>query len=689
MGRLLRLFSVLGVGVVLAASAGGAADRTSTSAKRTLIAKAKANVWIDADGGSCLRRPTRGTYVDSQACKSLQSAADAAATGDVIVIQPGRYPGQKLTGSKRLTFAATGRGRPSFGQIITSAANFTLRHVLIENRDPPAGQTICSYFDFTLFTCGANQSYDDVTVDALNKGSGDPARRGGLQVDSTSTNLVFKNGEIRGVADHKGFQGGADGMLLENNYWHDIRLTPAGGAAGVHNECAYITGGNHQTWRRNRFINCPVMAMFFANYIGGPPFSDVTVENNVFAHTLNERGGWHDGAAFVIPNGAGGQNQVNGWVVRYNTFEVPPDFGRTPETGDDNGSARFYGNLGSDGACGVPEWTYRYNVGATCGGVGEIPVRNPTNDASHPNQAPFFVNAPKGDFHLHTGAPPINRGDPDTYPARDRDGRNRLVGSAPDAGAYEFSGRGATTGILAVGDFGLGSGPPRGLGAAMRSFERANPALLAVALGNNDPTRGRSFDSSWRSAFGWLGKAGVGVAGALGKQDVAVRHGRYQFRVLKMPAAYYARRVGGVQLVVLDSTSVTGGQTRWLRRTLSRSTNLVRIVVVHDPPFACGSSLGDAAVRKQWAPLFERYGVRLVLSAGDHTYQRFAAGRVTYVVHGAAASVSRLRSCPGSYPNRGAASASRGFVYVTADAGGVLLRAVDLTGKVVDRLRVP
>ena len=95
----------------------------------------------------------------------------------------------------------------------------------------------------------------------------------------------------------------------------------------------------------------------------------------MFTHTLNDGGTWHDGAAFVIPNGANGQNQVNNWVVRYNTFEVPPLITSTPSTADDNGSARFYGNLGADGACGIPEWTYSYNVGETCGGKGEVRVR--------------------------------------------------------------------------------------------------------------------------------------------------------------------------------------------------------------------------------------------------------------------------------------------------------------------------
>ena len=675
-GRLLAPSALLLVGLVGPATVSGR-TRGSDEQARTLAA----NLWVDANGGSCARQPRRAAYGDARACGTLQAASNAAATGDLVLIRDGRYGGQLLTGTKKLTFRGAGPGRPSFGQLITSASNVTLQHLLIENRDAPT-QTVCSYFDFTLFTCGARQTYDDVIVDGLQKGVGSPDRRGGLQVDEASSNLVFTNGEIRGVRDHKGFQGGAAGMMIQNTYFHDIRLTPAGEAAGVHNECAYVTGGDRQTWSGNRFVLCPVMAMFFANYVGGPPFTSVTIENNLFTHSLSGAGTWHDGSSFVIPNGAGGQNQVNNWVVRYNTFEVPPDFGRTPGTGDDNGSALFYGNLGADGACGAPEWTYRYNVGETCRGTGEVSVAGATNSSRRPNQAPFYRDAPNGDFKLRAGSAAVNRGDPDNYPARDRDGKNRLVGSAPDAGAFERVAN-ATTGILAVGDVG------GRVGSGIRGYESSNPASLLVTLGNNDPTRGRAFSGAWRGTFGWLRAAGVGVAGALGPRDVGVGRGRYQFAVLRMPGPYYVKRVGDVELLVLDSTAVTPAQTRWLRRTLARKTPRFRIAVVSHPPFACGATLGSAAVRTQWVPLLERYGVGLVLSGNDRSYQRFARAGVTYVVQpGASAQMSAPRSCPSSYPTRVAGKAARGFVYVTVDAAGVLVRVLGVNGATVDRFRI-
>jgi len=246
------------------------------------------------------------------------------------------------------------------------------------------------------------------------------------------------------------------------------------------------------------------------------------------------------------------------------------------------------------------------------------------------------------------------------------------------------------TGVIAIGDFGVGGARQRTVGAAVRAFEARNPSQLLVTLGDNDYTRGRAFARSWRESFGWLGAAGVGVAGALGNHDVELDRGRYQFRLLNMPGPYYVRRVADVEVVVLDSTAVTDTQTRWLARTLARKTDRRRIVVLHHPPYTCGGYLGDVRVRRRWVPLFERSGVQLVLSGHDHNYQRFSSRGTAYVVHGGggASRLYALRRCPASYPRRLAARVGAGFLHVVVAPGGFVVRAVDLRGRTIDRFRV-
>lgn len=249
----------------------------------------------------------------------------------------------------------------------------------------------------------------------------------------------------------------------------------------------------------------------------------------------------------------------------------------------------------------------------------------------------------------------------------------------------------AATGIVAVGDFGVGGARQRTTGAAIRSFVERNETQLLVTLGDNDYSeRPGSFADAWRASFGWLPAASVGVAGSLGNHDVRVDRGRYQFGLLGMPGPYYVRRLAEVELIVLDSNAATApAQTRWLRRSLSRRTGLHRVAVFHHPAYSCGTYAGNGAIQRRWVPLFERFGVRLVLNAHDHNYQRFVRNGVSYVVHGGGgARLYPLRRCRAGYPRRVAARSTYGFLHVSVLPDGLLVRSVDLTGKVIDRFSV-
>lgn len=247
------------------------------------------------------------------------------------------------------------------------------------------------------------------------------------------------------------------------------------------------------------------------------------------------------------------------------------------------------------------------------------------------------------------------------------------------------------TALLAIGDFGVGGAGQRAVGGAMRRFEAANPADLLVTLGDNDYTRSSiAFNSNWAASFGWVEAAGIGVAGALGNHDVRLERGRYQYDALGMPAPYYRRRVGDVELFILDSNAASAAQTRWLAAALRASTAAWKVALLHHPPFTCGAYRSHPLVVRRWVPLFVRHGVRLVLSGHDHNYQRFAPRRgVTYVVHGGGVgSYYPVEPCPSGYPRRVRARREHGWLYVTFTPERAVGWAVNVSGRRTDRFVV-
>jgi hypothetical protein len=245
-----------------------------------------------------------------------------------------------------------------------------------------------------------------------------------------------------------------------------------------------------------------------------------------------------------------------------------------------------------------------------------------------------------------------------------------------------------TVGLLAIGDFGVGGSRQRELGEAMRVFETRNPARVLVTLGDNDYTEDpAAFRVAWTESFGWLRAAGVAVAGSLGNHDVRVQRGRYQFGQLSMPGPYYRRRVGGIELFVLDSTAPTARQTAWLGRALAASTALWKVAVFHHPAFTCGSYRAHPLIVRRWVPLFERHGVQLAVSGHDHNYQRFVPRRgVAYLVHGGGVgSFYPITACPKGYPRRIRARREHGWLYLVFSDTRVVGWTVNVSGRRTDR----
>jgi hypothetical protein len=83
----------------------------------------------------------------------------------------------------------------------------------------------------------------------------------------------------------------------------------------------------------------------------------------------------------------------------------------------------------------------------------------------------------------------------------------------------------------------------------------------------------------------------------------------------------------GVRFIGLDSNvqsnaTLMAAQTTWLEALLKDNPNKWTVVTFHHPVYSTTGTRNNPNVRNQWGPLFEKYGVDLVLQGHDHSYGR-------------------------------------------------------------------
>jgi 3',5'-cyclic AMP phosphodiesterase CpdA len=180
---------------------------------------------------------------------------------------------------------------------------------------------------------------------------------------------------------------------------------------------------------------------------------------------------------------------------------------------------------------------------------------------------------------------------------------------------------------------------------------------------------------------------GVILHAVVGNHDVYRGLGDEVARGLGMPARWYERRFGNLQLIALDSTCIHSlDQKRWLIETLSRNRPAFRIVALHHPPYSAGWHGSSRDVRRALGPLFRRYGVDLVLAGHEHDYQRSKPIKGTvYVISGAA---THLR--PTGYRRfTAAAYALHHFIDMLVFEEHVVIRAIGHDGRSFDQAILP
>jgi 3',5'-cyclic AMP phosphodiesterase CpdA len=247
---------------------------------------------------------------------------------------------------------------------------------------------------------------------------------------------------------------------------------------------------------------------------------------------------------------------------------------------------------------------------------------------------------------------------------------------------------GSTFHLAVAGDVGDSGERFELTAAAMAELGAREPFTAVLLLGDNvypdgDPAR---LDEAVFAPLAPVLAEGPELLAIVGNHDIKKGHGDAQMAALGMPGRWWARTYGEVLVVGLDSNDPWNEEQRaWLDETLSRTTARWRIVALHHPPYSAGYQGSDIAARQSFSPLFERYGVQLVLSGHDHDYQRSVPYRgVTYVVSGAAAGTRRT----GEASFTAASFSWHHFVDIAVYPDALLLRAVNQQLRVADTLTI-
>lgn len=244
--------------------------------------------------------------------------------------------------------------------------------------------------------------------------------------------------------------------------------------------------------------------------------------------------------------------------------------------------------------------------------------------------------------------------------------------------------------IAVIGDFGTGDDVEYQVARSVRSWVKASAADALLTTGDNIYPSGHpdSFERGWTDPYGWTSSGSIQVIGVLGNHDIATDGGEPVMSLLGMPARWYVARVGEADIFVLDANDpINEEQQAWLERELRSSKAKWQIAVFHQPVFSCAEHDGDPAVRDSWTPLFESYGVDLVLNGHDHTYQRFdGPGGTPYVVTGGAgADLYELDVCDADTPPRIVADDERHhFLSIEGNSEQLRVRSIAVDATVID-----
>lgn len=229
------------------------------------------------------------------------------------------------------------------------------------------------------------------------------------------------------------------------------------------------------------------------------------------------------------------------------------------------------------------------------------------------------------------------------------------------------------------------SSQPEAFKKILAQIKKTNPD---VVISTGDSVYGSvdsfTYEKQYQEFASLLKKTRLPFLVALGNHDAKNEVGISLYRKYLHPETYFALKIKGCLLIILDTESEEGRvnkkQLNWLKETLKKSHSSNIFVFLHRPPFSImnpkaenGKHLSflDLKNRDELVSILKRSGVKTVFSGHEHFFNLKNFSGLTQIITGCAGAPPYADFAHGGFPH---------FVLVKVKEKSFKIRVIDENG---------
>jgi predicted phosphodiesterase len=245
--------------------------------------------------------------------------------------------------------------------------------------------------------------------------------------------------------------------------------------------------------------------------------------------------------------------------------------------------------------------------------------------------------------------------------------------------------------FAAVGDTGRGTRVQYELGAMMAAYQEKFQYDTIILTGDNMyyDQKPEDYVKKFELPYKALIDRDVKFYASLGNHD---EPNQRNYKLFNMDGKEYYKLVkGDASFYALNTVQLDKKQIDWFISELEKDTSNWKIAFFHHPPYSSAGRHGsDEKIREALHPLFIKYGVDVVFTGHDHTYERIKPmDGIQYFVTGAGGEVRKNDLKDRSTITAAGFDTDLSFMIVEIVGDEMHFQSISRTGATVDKGVVP